>query len=176
MVVTTDVRSIQRRRGALPLPSRCRQELCVGTPAISKNRLPRRMFPKGFRIFGEVDVHPNWRRKGVGRQLMEALLNDARARKLNGATLTTDRFAPFNAVFYASSGFHAVEGEACVNRRWVPMPTCMINACFSHVDSVISVCRITHRERDQRENRNYEGEIRRRKPYHPQQGSLGALP
>jgi hypothetical protein len=32
-------------------------------------------------------------------------------RGLQGATLTTDRFAPFNAVFYAALGFTPVEGD-----------------------------------------------------------------
>jgi GNAT superfamily N-acetyltransferase len=65
---------------------------------------------------GEVDVHPNWQRKGIGRRLLEALLDEGRARKLRGATLTTDRFAPFNAPFYTSLGFQAVEEEACPAR------------------------------------------------------------
>jgi GNAT superfamily N-acetyltransferase len=65
---------------------------------------------------GEVDVLPNWQRKGIGRQLLEALLDEGRARKLKGTTLTTDRFAPFNAPFYASLGFQAIEGDACPAR------------------------------------------------------------
>jgi GNAT superfamily N-acetyltransferase len=70
----------------------------------------------GWLHIGEVDVHPNWQRKGIGRQLLEALLEGGRARKLKGATLTTDRFAPFNAPFYTSLGFQAIEGEACPPR------------------------------------------------------------
>lgn len=65
---------------------------------------------------GEVDVHPNWQRMGIGRRLVTALLDEGRARKLKGSTLTTDRFAPFNAPFYASAGFHLVEGDACSAR------------------------------------------------------------
>jgi GNAT superfamily N-acetyltransferase len=70
----------------------------------------------GWLHISEVDVHPNLQRKGIGRQLLEALLEDGRARKLKGATLTTDRFAPFNAPFYASLGFQAIEGDACPAR------------------------------------------------------------
>jgi GNAT superfamily N-acetyltransferase len=70
----------------------------------------------GWLHISEVDVHPNLQRKGIGRQLLEALLEGGRARKLKGATLTTDRFAPFNAPFYTSLGFQAIEGEACPPR------------------------------------------------------------
>lgn len=65
---------------------------------------------------GEVDVHPNWQQKGIGRKMMNAILGEGRTRKLKGSTLTTDRFAPFNAPFYTSLGFHAVEGDACPER------------------------------------------------------------
>lgn len=65
---------------------------------------------------GEADVHPNWQRRGIGRQLMLTLLAEGRERELAGATLTTDRFAPFNASFYASLGFQLMEGDACPER------------------------------------------------------------
>lgn len=65
---------------------------------------------------GEVNVHPDWQQKGIGRQLIKTLLREGRARSLNGATLTTDLFAPFNAAFYASLGFHVIQEEACPTR------------------------------------------------------------
>ncbi|MDH7791179.1 GNAT family N-acetyltransferase [Ochrobactrum sp. AN78] len=65
---------------------------------------------------GEVDVHPSWQRKGLGRQIMNVMLNEGRTKKLRGSTLTTDRLAPFNAPFYTSIGFHAIEGDACPER------------------------------------------------------------
>jgi GNAT superfamily N-acetyltransferase len=68
---------------------------------------------EGWLHSGEVDVHPSWQRKGIGRQIMGALLAEGRPGKLIGASLTTDRFAPFNAPFYTSLGFQAVEGDAC---------------------------------------------------------------
>jgi hypothetical protein len=40
------------------------------------------------------------------------LLDEDRAKKLQGATLTTDRLAPFNAPFYATFGFKLLEEEA----------------------------------------------------------------
>jgi GNAT superfamily N-acetyltransferase len=65
---------------------------------------------------GEMDVHPDFQRKGIGRRLVQALLLEGRSQKLQGATLTTDRFAPFNAPFYATLGFRIVEKEACTKR------------------------------------------------------------
>ncbi len=59
----------------------------------------------------EADVHPDWQRQGIGRRLMQALLDAGRAQGVRGASLTTDRFASFNAPFYATLGFSAVEGQ-----------------------------------------------------------------
>lgn len=61
----------------------------------------------------EIDVHPDWQGKGIGRLLMQAMLASTRQRDLAGATLTTDKVAAFNAKFYASLGFEIVEGESC---------------------------------------------------------------
>jgi GNAT superfamily N-acetyltransferase len=58
---------------------------------------------------GEMDVHPHWQRQGIGRRMMLAILEQARKHHLLGATLTTDRLAPFNAAFYASLGFSILE-------------------------------------------------------------------
>jgi GNAT superfamily N-acetyltransferase len=70
----------------------------------------------GWLHIAEMDVHPDWQRRGIGRRLMETLLRDGRNRKLEGATLTTDRFARFNAPFYASLGFSIVDESACPPR------------------------------------------------------------
>lgn len=60
----------------------------------------------------EMDVHPNWQRRGIGKQLMQAILRNGKQRCLKGATLTTDKMVAFNARFYATLGFEIVEGEA----------------------------------------------------------------
>ena len=67
---------------------------------------------EGWLHVAEADVHPEWQRRGVGRRLMQALLTAGKARGLKGATLTTDRYAPFNAPFYASLGFKILGGDA----------------------------------------------------------------
>jgi GNAT superfamily N-acetyltransferase len=69
-----------------------------------------------FLHIGEMDVHPAWQQKGLGRRLVTTLIDDGRTRNLSGATLTTDRFAPFNAPFYATLGFQLLEGDAASPR------------------------------------------------------------
>ena len=59
---------------------------------------------------GEVDVHTDFQRKGIGRALMCHMLDEVRARGFGRTSLTTDRFAQFNAPFYASLGFEIVDG------------------------------------------------------------------
>jgi len=61
----------------------------------------------------EIDVHPHWQRRGIGRLLMQTLLSSGQQRGLAGATLTTDNMAAFNAKFYATLGFEPVEDHAC---------------------------------------------------------------
>ncbi|MDL2402331.1 GNAT family N-acetyltransferase [Rhizobium mayense] len=57
----------------------------------------------------EIDVMQRWQRKGVGRRLMQAIIETAQTRGASGITLTTDRHVPFNAPFYASLGFQALD-------------------------------------------------------------------
>lgn len=59
----------------------------------------------GALYVGELDVVRAWQRRGIGRALLLWALGEARSRGLWGAMLTTDRFAAFNAPFYASCGF-----------------------------------------------------------------------
>ncbi len=58
---------------------------------------------------GEMDVHPDWQRKGLGSRLLSTVIDEAKLRKLEAVTLTTDRFAPFNAPFYETMGLTIVE-------------------------------------------------------------------
>lgn len=60
----------------------------------------------------EMDVHPDWQRRGIGKRLMQAILRNGKLRGLTGATLTTDKMAAFNARFYTTLGFEIVEGNA----------------------------------------------------------------
>ena len=62
----------------------------------------------------EIDVAPDWQRRGIGRRLMTIAIDDARQRKLPGVTLTTDRFVAFNAPFYATIGFTEIGEQDAV--------------------------------------------------------------
>jgi GNAT superfamily N-acetyltransferase len=53
----------------------------------------------------EISVHRDHQRRGIGRLLMQAAMDHAAGGACTGVTLTTDRFIPFNAPFYASLGF-----------------------------------------------------------------------
>lgn len=70
-------------------------------------------YENGWLHIAEIDVHPDWQRRGIGRLLVQAILADGQQRGLAGATLTTDNVAAFNAKFYAALGFEIVEGKSC---------------------------------------------------------------
>jgi ribosomal protein S18 acetylase RimI-like enzyme len=59
----------------------------------------------GWLHIAEMDVHPDWQKMGIGKRLINSMLNEGPIRTLRGATLTTDRLANFNAPFYATLGF-----------------------------------------------------------------------
>lgn len=53
----------------------------------------------------EIDVHPDFGRRGIGRALVRAVQDWARASGARGLTLTTFRELAWNEPFYASCGF-----------------------------------------------------------------------
>lgn len=59
----------------------------------------------GFLHLRELSVDPEHGRKGLGRALVRAVHDAARAAGLAGTSLTTFRDVPFNAPFYARLGF-----------------------------------------------------------------------
>ena len=62
----------------------------------------------------ELDVDPEHGRRGIGRRLVEAACDWARAQGCSHITLTTFRDVPWNAPFYARLGFVALrEEELC---------------------------------------------------------------
>ena len=60
----------------------------------------------------ELDVDPDHQRRGIGRALVERAADEARARGLRSMTLLTFRDVPWNAPFYASAGFVAIDRHA----------------------------------------------------------------
>lgn len=62
----------------------------------------------------EMDVHPDHGRRGLGRALVGAVQDWARASGLRSLNLTTFAHLPWNAPFYASMGFRRLEDcELC---------------------------------------------------------------
>jgi len=59
----------------------------------------------------EIDVHPDHGRRGIGSQLLGAVITWARAAGLPGITLITFRHLPWNAPFYARHGFVQLDYE-----------------------------------------------------------------
>ena len=79
---------------------------------------PRRQRPVGFALLSrvdwhahldELDVHPDYGRRGIGRALVEASCEWARARGLARLTLATMREVPFNGPWYQRIGFRELE-------------------------------------------------------------------
>lgn len=56
----------------------------------------------------EMDVHPDFQQRGIGAGLLRACLIDARNSGFRAVTLTTFRDVPWNAPFYAATGFEEV--------------------------------------------------------------------
>lgn len=61
----------------------------------------------GFYV-DEMSVHADYQRRGIGRALMAAGIAHARAATYPAIVLTTDRWLPWNAPFYASLGFEEI--------------------------------------------------------------------
>ncbi len=53
----------------------------------------------------ELDVHPAHMRQGIGRHLVEHVVDQAQQRQLGSVTLTTFRDVPWNAPLYARWNF-----------------------------------------------------------------------
>lgn len=57
----------------------------------------------------EVDVHPHHQRQGLGRRLIQAVLDWAEERRFRRLMLTTFADLPWNAPFYQGLGFRILE-------------------------------------------------------------------
>jgi GNAT superfamily N-acetyltransferase len=58
----------------------------------------------------ELDVHPRYARKGLGRRLITTIVDWARNRGARALTLTTFRDVPWNGPYYARLGFRTLDG------------------------------------------------------------------
>lgn len=59
----------------------------------------------------ELDVHPDVMRRGLGRRLVEHVVEQSRRQGVDRVTLTTFRDVPWNAPLYQRWGFVIVEPE-----------------------------------------------------------------
>jgi len=64
---------------------------------------------KEYAHLEELDVHPDYGRKGIGRDLVKHVVAWARARGSDAVTLATFRDVPWNEPFYASCGFSILD-------------------------------------------------------------------
>ncbi len=60
----------------------------------------------------ELSVHPDHGRRGLGRRLVERVIEEAISRSLEAVTLTTFADLPWNGPFYASMGFEVLSEQA----------------------------------------------------------------
>lgn len=56
----------------------------------------------------QISVHPDWSRRGIGRELIDRVAVWAATRDLSAITLTTFRDVEWNAPYYARCGFVTV--------------------------------------------------------------------
>ena len=59
----------------------------------------------------EMDVHPQFARRGIGTALVSTVVDWARSQGYDELTLITFRHLPWNAPFYAALGFELVSDD-----------------------------------------------------------------
>lgn len=59
----------------------------------------------------DIAVHPDFQRRGIGRQLLDHVAGWARARGSTRLTLTTFRDVPWNAPYYERRGFRELRDD-----------------------------------------------------------------
>ena len=63
----------------------------------------------------ELDVHPDHQRQGLGRRLIDVVIEWSQAQGCRRLTLTTFASVPWNAPYYARLGFRVLESEELSN-------------------------------------------------------------
>ncbi|MDX7999557.1 GNAT family N-acetyltransferase [Xenorhabdus sp. Reich] len=59
----------------------------------------------------ELSVHEDWQRRGIGKALIEKVIQVAEQRHLKAVTLTTFRQVNWNAPFYHRLGFNILDSQ-----------------------------------------------------------------
>ncbi len=60
----------------------------------------------------ELNVHPDHGRRGLGRRLVDHVVDEARQSGCDGVALTTFTDVPFNGPWYARLGFEVIDDDA----------------------------------------------------------------
>lgn len=63
----------------------------------------------GLAHLDEIDVHPDYGRQGIGRRLIQTVIEWAQSEGIPAITLTTFRDIPWNEPFYRKLGFRVLE-------------------------------------------------------------------
>jgi ribosomal protein S18 acetylase RimI-like enzyme len=61
----------------------------------------------------EMDVHPEYGRRGIGKDLVKQVINFAAKNQFKVITLTTFKHLKWNAPFYQKLGFQRIEESEC---------------------------------------------------------------
>ncbi|MEM9809166.1 MAG: GNAT family N-acetyltransferase [Cyanobacteria bacterium P01_D01_bin.56] len=92
--------------------AQCQQHLWVAVPVDIQKTSPVGFvvidrLAKGFFVV-ELDVAPDYSRRGIGSALVNQVLTEARHQQLATVTLTTFRYVPWTIPFYRRLGFEIV--------------------------------------------------------------------
>lgn len=96
---------------------------------------------------GPITVEPNVQNRRIGRQLMEAVLERAREKNHPGVRLLQSAYHGRSLALYASLGFQAREGIACMQGApiGVSLPGYEVRAAREQdIDACDRVCRFVH--------------------------------
>lgn len=80
---------------------------------------------EGHAHLEQLSVLPSHGRRGIGRQLVQAALSEARRRGYTEVTLRTYVDVPWNAPFYSSCGFTVSEPHTPLLRRLVTVESAL---------------------------------------------------
>ena len=116
----------------------------VGDRIVGSNCLDERSVIAGI---GPITIDPTAQNRGIGRRLMEAVLNRSRERSSAGARLVQAAFHNRSLSLYASLGFDIREPLSCMQGRTLErnIPGCLVRAAqVADLGACIALSRQVH--------------------------------
>jgi GNAT superfamily N-acetyltransferase len=116
----------------------------VGDRIVGSNCLDERSVVAGI---GPITIDPTAQNRGIGRRLMEAVLNRSRERSSAGARLVQAAFHNRSLSLYASLGFDIREPLSCMQGRTLErnIPGCLVRAAqVADLGACIALSRQVH--------------------------------